>query len=559
MKAIEWQIKWIVKDYVLEGWLNLKQVLLNIRDQCVPLLTNKLNKCKWVTRKVIKCRRSKYKAWQKFCKIKTAEAREIYKKKRNMSLKVNRLAQKDYELKLAANIKKDSKSFFSYVNNKKKLGTKIGPLKDLNNNLVTDDLEMSNIINIYFSSVFTNDSDNLPNLAPLLDDNESLSSINISEQLVLKKLKELKTNKSPGPDDLHPKLLFELSKIISKPLAKLYTLSLNSGLIPNDWKLAHVTPLFKKGSKSECKNYRPVSLTSILCKILESIIKDSINEHLIKYSLIKNSQHGFRTGKSCLSNLLDFYNIVTAWLDKSNCVDIVYLDFAKAFDKVSHLGLMIKLQSLGITGSTYKWIKMWLSDRKQCVVINGHCSEWKDVSSGVPQGSVLGPILFTIFINDIDNSVKSKLSKFADDTKLGKVVNNESQAREFQSDLDKLYYWSKQWKMEFNLEKCVCMHVGYKNKNFNYHIGETVLKSVESEKDLGIIIDKNFKFTEQCANAVKKANQMLGIIKRKIKYKSKDVIVKLYKTLVRPHLEYCIQFWSPSFVCEKRSIESVQR
>ena len=143
--------------------------------------------------------------------------------------------------------------------------------------------------------------------------------------------------------------------------------------------------------------------------------------------------------------------------------------------------------------------------------------------------------------------------------KVGKVVNNETQDREFQCDLDKLYYWSKQWKMEFNLEKCVCMHAGYKNNNFNYHLNETQLKSVEFEKDLGIIIDKNFKFTEQCANVIRKANQMLGIIKRKMKYKSKDFIVKLYKTLVRPHLEYCIQFWSPSLAGEKKMIESVQR
>ena len=220
----------------------------------------------------------------------------------------------------------------------------------------------------------------------------------------------------------------------------MYTLSLNSGLIPNDWKIANVTPLFKKVSKCECKNYKSVSLTSILCKILESIIKDSINEHLVKYYLIKNSQHGFRTEKSCLSNLLEFYNNVTAWLDKSNCVDIVYLDFSKAFDKVSHLRLMVKLQSLGITGNGLKWIKMWLSDRKQCVVINSYCSEWKDASSGMSQVSVLGPILFIIFINDIDNNIISKLSKFADDSKVGKVLNNETQAREFQSDLDKLYY-----------------------------------------------------------------------------------------------------------------------
>lgn len=558
LQDVDWNL--IITNNVEESWLCLKNLLSEIRDKCVPLSKNRRSVCKWCTRKVIKCRRAKIKAWKKYCKSRSVESFEKYKIKRNLSVKVNRNAQRDYETKLAKNIKTDSKSFFCYVNNKNKLSNKIGPLKDTAAKIIADDGEMANMLNEYFGSVFTKDLSN--NDVNGTDDKflgEKLTFITVTEQEVLKKLQCLKINKSVGPDNIHPKLLLELKLTLAKPLAKLFQLSLNTGVVPEDWRIANVTPLFKKGSRCETKNYRPVSLTSIPCKILETIIKDNINKHLLKHNLISDSQHGFSAGKSCLTNLLDFYNCVTEWLDDGYSVDIIYLDFAKAFDKVSHVKLITKLKAYGITGCVSNWIKQWLNNRKQRVTINGNFSDWSKVTSGVPQGSVLGPQLFTIFIDDIDNAVKSKLSKFADDTKLGKMVNNVTDASELQLDLDKLYDWSKQWLMEFNLDKCVCMHMGSKNINFQYNIGGTSLKTVDKEKDLGVLIDKNFKFTEHCALAVKKANQMLGIIKRKIQHKSKDVIVKLYKTLIRPHLEYCVQLWSPYLKSDIKLLEGVQR
>ena len=322
--------------------------------------------------------------------------------------------------------------------------------------------------------------------------------------MILEKLEKLKKNESPGPDEIHPKLFYELRLYITKPLAKLFNLSLKYGIVPEDWRNAKVTPLFKKGSKSDVKNYRPVSLTSIPCKILETIIKENINIHLDKYNLISNSQHGFLSGKSCLSNLLEFYNVTLDWLDNKNSLDIIYLDFTKAFDKVPHLRLMSKLNSYGIGGEEHKWITQWLNKRKQRVVVNNCFSEWKLVCNGVPQGSVLWPQLFTVYIDDIDINIKSKLLKFANDTKLGKIVNNQIEADEFQADLNILNDWSKTWLMGFNLDKCVCMHVGTNNENFNYNIGGVKIKAVEKEKDLGVVIDKGFTFTEHSAAVVKK-------------------------------------------------------
>ena len=186
-----------------------------------------------------------------------------------------------------------------------------------------------------------------------------------------------------------------------------------------------------------------------------------------------------------------------------------------------------------------------MEGRKQCVKVRENNSEQCNVISGVPQGSVLGPMLFTIYINDIDESLNSDISKFADDTKIGKVVNDEKDAAELQNDLQILYEWSVKWQMEFNLNKCVCVHVGKKNKLLKYSLGGIVLEEVQKERDLGVIIDSSEKVGGQCAMVVRRANNVLRQIRRKIKCKSKNVILRLYKSLVRPHLDYCVQAWCP--------------
>jgi hypothetical protein len=250
---------------------------------------------------------------------------------------------------------------------------------------------------------------------------------------------------------------------------------------------------------------------------------------------------------------------VTRDIDEGNPVDVIYLDFAKAFDKIPHNRLFKKLEAHGICGLILNWIKCWLTLRRQKVNINQEDSEWRFVISGVPQGSVLGPVLFLIYINDLDRTLISRIFKFADDTKLCKTVQGLEQVEALQRDLDSLHEWSLTWQMSFNVNKCAVMHIGHNNGHHSYTLGDQELNSTVSERDLGVTMDKNLKFSEQCSKVVKSANSMLGLIRRTIKSRRKDVIVRLYKALVRPKLEYCVQAWRPFLRKDIDGLERVQR
>jgi hypothetical protein len=253
---------------------------------------------------------------------------------------------------------------------------------------------------------------------------------------------------------------------------------------------------------------------------------------------------------------------ITSILDEGDSVDVLYLDFAKAFDKVPHKRLLLKLKSLGIDGEVHGWIETWLKDRKQRVVLNGEKSKWVEVPCSVCQGSVLGPNLFVIYIDDIDLCIQqiiALLLKFADDTKVIKRIKSADDQEQLQQIINNVWEWANKWQMFFNIDKCKILHIGTKNPGYPYYMNGNQLATTDNEKDLGIYVSSTAKPSFQCAQAAKKANQILGQIMRSFKCRDKDSIVKLYTSYVRPHLEYAIPAWCPYTAGDITLLEKVQK
>ena len=400
---------------------------------------------------------------------------------------------------------------------------------------------------------------NLPNI-PFFE-HESLGDIILQNDDVLDILQNLNVTKASGPDGLSARVLKECANQIVSPLCHIFNMSLRDGALPREWLEANVIPVYKKSDKQYVGNYRPVSLLSICGKIMERAIVNlafpSIKEKL--YHL----QHGFIKGRSTVTQLLEVFHEVSAILDNAGQVDMVYLDFSKAFDSVSHKLLLHKLRSFGFHSNLLSWFEAYLTGRRQRVVVDGIHSDWLPVVSGVPQGSILGPLLFVLYINDLPSVAQhTKIALFADDAKCYTNVKTSSDCERLQADLNALVSWSNTWQLNFHPSKCQVITMSRRRKPvvFDYIMDGNSLSKIDTIKDLGVDISAKLVWDTHVNRVVKKCNRKMGMIMRTVGFHAPVKVTKtLYSSLIRSDLEYGSCLWSGTSKHNVQVLEGVQR
>ena len=371
------------------------------------------------------------------------------------------------------------KNLFSYIKSIRTENSGVAPLKS-DGTLFTDTQDKANILNNQFQSVFTNEANtDIPDKGT--SPHPDMPHTSIHNPGILKLLSNLNPHKACGPDNINSRVLKELREHTAPILTLLFTKSLETGITPTDWKHANVAPVFKKGEKYKAVNYRPISLTCICCKLMEHIITSNVMSHLEHNNILYNLQHGFRKARSCESQLIDFIQEFNFKNNQNIQTDLIIMDFAKAFDKVPHKRLLYKLNYYGIRHNTLKWIEAFLTDRTQTVVLNGTSSTSVPVTSGVPQGTVLGPILFLVYINDFPEYLKhSKLRLFADDSIIYRDITSHEDCQKLQTDINAAARWEADWLMAFHPDKCTKLTVSHRKHTFthDYTLPNHILESV---------------------------------------------------------------------------------
>ncbi len=540
-----------------ESWVCFKQIFKSLEDKFIP--TKRVNENSlpiWMNRNTLRLIRKKRKLWDFYKNSGALDDFLLHKEYVDKVKKEVKKAKTDFEKALLSKVNK--KKFFSYMRSKTKSKDKITTLKNSDGDLVESDIDKCEILNQYFNSVFTKVAPD-DNLKPDELVSPSLTSVFFHHSVVSEAVFKMKKNSAPGPDGQLPKIISMFSNQIGIPLSIIFNKSMESGDVPQDFKDSNIIPLFKKGKRTDPSNYRPISLTSVIGKLFERLIKNEIVPYLEDSNLLAQSQHGFRSNHSTVTNLIEYYTKVVDLLDMGESVDVIFFDLKKAFDKVSHPKLLQKLGKLGIGGNILQWISSWLSGRRQRVGIDGQYSKWMPVTSGVPQGSVLGPLLFLVFINDLPEGIKNAIGIFADDTKLMSASSNNEDVRVLQEDIDKLHAWSIKWQMEFSATKCSVIHMGRKNKHHSYSLGQTNLPSAVKEKDLGVLVDNELKFSDHCRVVVNKCNSIIGQVKRSFKNRERSLMMSIFNMYILPHLDYACQVWCPRLKTDSDMIESVQR
>ena len=472
-----------------------------------------------------------------------------------------------------SNIKSNPKAFFSFARSRQKTCARIGPFIDPDTGKPNPSPEFAaTALSQQYSSVFVQPRDQWKVKDPnkffeALPEGPSLTDFAFTEKDIEKACAELKASSSAGADGVPASLLKTCRKELSRPLFILWRASLDQGSIPSDLLLVLISPVHKGGSRGIAKNYRPVALTSHIVKVFERVIRRALVDHLEKNSLLPEGQHGFRALRSTLTQLLSFWDTILDSLEDGGGVDVIYTDFSKAFDKVETGVLLHKLRECGVSGRVGCWLAAFLdpNSRQQAVGVDGTVSSLSPVVSGVPQGTVLGPVLFLIHIRDIADGLSpgTTATSFADDTRVQRGIHGDSDCEDLQADLNSIYSWAETVNMHFNSDKFECLRFWPGSGDppeFQYKGPDDDIIEVKSNlRDLGVQISSDLSFRVHVENTVAGASKLAGWGLRTFRRRSAVIMKTIWKTLVQPKLDYCSQLWSPGDQESINKIESVQR
>ena len=444
------------------------------------------------------------------------------------------------------------------------------PTLDNDGEKVESSRDKAGLLNTYFYNCFNKSVPPLDDYRPYLYPSNLPEELQCTEEDVFELITNLDGNKSTGPDDISAKMLKGTASSVTLSLTRLFNLSLTSGCFPDAWKLARVVPVPKSTDMSKPSNYRPISILSIISKILERIIYRMIFQHLCLWHPISSKllQWGFLPSRSTTSALLSVTHDWLSQLDQGHDVCSVYFDLRKAFDSVPHRPLLQKLIDIQLNPYIIQWVNSYLSNRSQLVVVEGTCSSILPVLSGVPQGSVLGPLLFLIFINDVVTQISpgSSLSLFADDMAFYRPICSTTDFSIVQCDISSISTWIRNNFLSLQPAKCHAMMLTRRRvpqPEEAYHtlyIEGVPLPYVDSVKYLGVLITSNLSWSQHISNLHLKVRRLIGVLYRKFyKNATSSTLLQLYISFIRPHLEYCSAVWDPYLAKDVELLEKTQK
>ncbi|CAH8595529.1 unnamed protein product [Heterobilharzia americana] len=431
----------------------------------------------------------------------------------------------------------------------------------MDNGILYDNpLQISELFGYQFASCFTQE-DEIKVIGAPSTPTHSISTVLFSKQNISLAIASLRTSYSAGPDGIPTILLKRGGEDIPLILLKLFNTSLSSGNYPENWKLSYICPKHKCGPTSNIENYRPINITSVVSRTMEKVIVKAVVDYMTTNQLLSPAQHGFLKGRSCTTSYLDYLDNVTSKRDQGLFVTTLFLDFKQAFDKVPHKRLVTKLQSYGFRDPLLSWLRTSLEGRFQVVKFSNCYSTPRLIQSGVVQGSVLGPILFLIYVNDICSVIRNGIPYlFADDLKIVYSFSPAALTQGFsqiQEDLKRIFIWSETWQLPLNPNKSGILHFNKSHPEVTLHLGDIALQVYNTVKDLGITYSRSLTFTEYADSVVSKGRRLIGLLHRNILIPEAKLI--LYKAMVRPILEYCTVIYGSMNVSDRIRVENIQR